>query len=245
MFRLIQIEFFKLRRRNLIWIMLLGAFVMPFFAMLYFRVLGKTDVEPVLFYKWSAFGCTLFFILPFILGVLCTILMHDENRYDMPKQLWIVPVCKMGYFFGKFAVVLAYSVCFMLATALASVLFSVAPGYVELEWGSVIFLLEKCMEIAFGTAFAVLPILAVAASRKEYLLPVCATLLYALLGFFLMPVNMYLHPIASVCALVIRNGEIPGMTLTQKALVLPAILCIGIWDIFGVVLAKRTLGRRK
>lgn len=49
--------------------MLLSAFVMPFFAFLYFGYLGQTNIDPRLFYKWSAFGCTLFIILPFILSL--------------------------------------------------------------------------------------------------------------------------------------------------------------------------------
>ena len=66
-----------------------------------FGYLGKKNIEPVLFYKWSAFGFTLFLILPFILGLLSIMLLHDENRYDMLKQLWIVPVSKAGYFFRQ------------------------------------------------------------------------------------------------------------------------------------------------
>ena len=155
MLKLVKLEFCKLRRKKLIWLMLLSAFVMPFFAFLYFGYLGQTNIDPRLFYKWSAFGCTLFIILPFILGLFSTMLMHDENRYDMLKQLWIVPVSKMGYFFSKFFVVLIYSVCFMLITAFASVLFSVIPNYVVFEWSSVLFLLERsgncCFDIICNT----------------------------------------------------------------------------------------------
>ena len=74
------------------------------------------------FYKWSAFGITLFILLPFVLGTLCITLLHDENQYDRLKQLWILPESKMGYFFSKFVVVLLYSVVFMLITAVACVL---------------------------------------------------------------------------------------------------------------------------
>ena len=98
MLRLVEVEFYKLRRKKVMWMMLLAALVMPFFAFLYFGYLGKKNIEPVLFYKWSAFGFTLFLILPFILGLLSIMLLHDENRYDMLKQLWIVPVSKAGYF---------------------------------------------------------------------------------------------------------------------------------------------------
>lgn len=245
MLNLIQTEFLKLRRRKLIWFMLLGAFVMPFFAMLYFGYFGKTPIEPILFYRWSALGYTLFIILPFILGMLCTILMYDENRNDMLKQLWIVPISKMGYFFSKFFIILVYSICFMLITAIASVLFSVLPGYVEFEWESIILLLKKCMEIAFLTAFAILPILAIAVSQKGYILPICITLLYVFFGFFIMPVNMYLHPIASVSAVIIRNGDVPGLTLTQTVSVPLAFLCICTWDIISIAVANIALSRRK
>ncbi|HBL5294329.1 TPA: ABC transporter permease, partial [Clostridioides difficile] len=106
MLKLIQTEFLKLRRRKLIWLMLLSALIMPFFALLYFNYFGKTGVEPIKFYKWSAFGYTLWIILPVVLGIFCTMLIHEENQYDMLKQLWIVPISKMGYFFSKFFVVL-------------------------------------------------------------------------------------------------------------------------------------------
>ncbi|MDF2989110.1 MAG: transporter permease [Eubacterium sp.] len=245
MLKLIQTEFLKLRRRKLIWIMMLAAFVMPFFALLYFHYFGKTGVEPIQFYKWSAFGFTFLIILPFVLGMLCTILMHDENQNDMLKQLWIVPISKMGYFSSKFFIVLLYSICFMLITAVASVLFSVLPGYVAFEWESVLFLMKKCLEIGFITAFAMLPILAISASQKGYILPVCITLIYSFLGVFIMSVNMYLHPLSSMSVIIARNGDIPGIVFTQAVNVPLAFLCICVWDIAAVFLANITLGRRK
>ena len=101
MLKLIQTEFWKLRRKSLFWLMLLTALLMPFFAVIYFRSFGKTDLDPLLFYKWSAFGYTVFMILPFILGIVCTILMHEENQAHVLKQLWIIPVPKTACFFHK------------------------------------------------------------------------------------------------------------------------------------------------
>ena len=245
MLKLIQTEFLKLRRRKLLWVMMLAALVMPFFAMIYFKYFGKTGVDPIQFYKWSAFGFTFLIILPFVLGMLCTILMHDENQNDMLGQLWIVPISKMGYFFSKFFIILLYSVCFMLITAVASVLFSVLPGYVAFEWGSVLFLLKRCLEIGIISAFAMLPILAIAASQKGYIFPVCITLIYSFLGFSIMTVNMYLHPLSSLSVIIARNGDIPGIAFTQAINVPLAFLCICIWDIVAVLLANITLGRRK
>ena len=114
MLKLIQVEFLKLRRRKFIWLMLLAALFMPLAAVFYFASVKGTGVEPIEFYKWTAFSYTPWIILPVVLGMLCTMLMYNENQYDMLKQLWIVPVNKMAYFFSKFAVVLVYSVCFML-----------------------------------------------------------------------------------------------------------------------------------
>ncbi|WP_379141194.1 ABC transporter permease [Paenibacillus sp. sgz500992] len=245
MLRLIQIEFLKLRRRKFVWLMLLAALFMPFFALLYFKYVKETGGDPLQFYKWSAFGYTLWFILPVVLGTLCTMLMYEENQHDMLKQIWIVPISKMGYFFSKFSVVLSYSICFMLITAVASVMFSVLPGYVAFDWVSILYLLKKCLEIGVITSFAVLPILAIAASQKGYILPVSITLVYVFLGFILMTVNMYLHPLSSMAVIVMRNGDIPGLVFTQAINIPLAFLCICVWDIVAVLLANAALGRRK
>lgn len=242
--KLIQTEFLKLRRRKLIPLMLSISLFMPFFAFLYFNYTKETSIDPLLFYKWSAFGYTFLIILPFVLGMLCTILMYDEKQYDMLKQLWIVPINKIGYFFSKFFVVLIYSICFMLITAVASVLFSVLPGYVVFDWSNVIYLLKKCLEIGILTPFAMLPILTIAASQKGYILPVCITLVYIFLGFFIITVNMYLHPLSCISVIIARNGDIPGILFTQKINISSAFLCICIWDIVAIVLANIVLRRK-
>ena len=99
------------------------------------------------------------------------------------------------------------------------------------------------MEISVLTAFSVLPILAVAASQKGYILPVCVTLIYTFLGFILLMVNMYLHPLSSMTAIVMR--DIPGVVLKQELNITVAFLCIGIWGVASSVLANIALCRRK
>lgn len=244
MLKLIQTEFLKLRRKKFIWLMLLAAFFMPFFALLYFIYFGKKGADPVLFYKWSSFGYTLFIILPFVLGMLSTVLMHAENKNDMLKQLFIVPISKMGYFFSKFFVVLIFSICFMLINAVATVLLSVLSGSVIFDWESILFLLKKCLEIGFIAAFAMLPILAIATTRKGYILPICITLVYTFFGFFMTSVNMYLHPLSSMSVIIVRNRDIPDILFTQAINVPLAILSICVWDV-AAILAENVLLRRK
>lgn len=243
MLTLIQTEFLKLRRKKFAWLTLPAALIMPFFALLYFKYLGQSDVEPMLFYKWSAFGFSLWIILPVILGMLCIMLMQEERQSHTLNQIWIVPVGRMEYFFSKFFVIFVYALCFMLLTFAASVLFSVLPGIVRFEWGSVLRLLEKCLEMGALAALVMLPVLAVAASQKGPIFPACLTLVYVFSGFFLMPVNMYLHPISSMGAILVRNQEIPGFMLTQAISIPFAVLCIGVWDLAAVLLAKLTLKR--
>lgn len=243
MLKLIQTEFLKLRRRKFVWLMLLAALFMPFFTLFYFQHVGESGIDPVQFYKWTAFSYTPWIILPVVLGMLCTMLMYDENQYDMLKQLLIVPINPMDYFFSKFVVVLFYSVLFMVLTAVISILTGILPGYIVWEWSSILYLLRKCMEISILTAFSVLPILAVAASQKGYILPVCVTLIYTFLGFILLMVNMYLHPLSSMTAIVMR--DIPGVVLKQELNITVAFLSIGIWGVASSVLANIALCRRK
>lgn len=223
--------------------MLLTALFMPLAAVFYFSSVKGTGVDPIMFYKWTAFSYTPWIILPVVLGMLCTMLMYNENQYDMLKQLWIVPVNKMAYFFSKFAVVLVYSICFMLVTATASILTGVLSGYIPFDSESVLYLLWKCMGISLLTAFAVLPVLAVAAAQKGYILPVCLTLIYTFLGFILLMVNMYLHPLSSMTAIVMY--DIPGVVFDQPLNIPAAFLCIGVWATASAVLANVALVRRK
>ena len=177
------------------------------------------------------------------IGLVSTMLMYDENQNDMLKQLWIIPISKTGYFFSKFIVVLSYSVCFMLLTAIASVFFGMLPGYITFEWNSISYLFKKCIEIAILTAFSILPLLAVAAAGKNYILPVCVTLVYTFLSFILLMVNMYLHPLSSATAIIMR--DIPGVILAQEVNIPAALFCIGIWTIVSIVFAYISLKHRK
>jgi bacitracin transport system permease protein len=240
---LIQTEFLKLRRRKFVWLMLLASILMPFIGIFYFGSSNAAGIDPIQFYKWTVFSYTLWIILPLVLGMLCTMLMYDENQNDMLKQLWIVPVSKMGYFFSKFAVVLIYSLCFMLLASVSSILAGVLPGIISFTADSVSFLFLKCLEIGVLAPFAILPVLAVAASQKGYILPVCVTIVYIFLGFILLMVNMYIHPLSSMTAILIRN--IPGTTVKEPIQLGKAFLCIGIWATASTILANIALTKRK
>ena len=153
-------------------------------------------------------------------------------------------LARQNIFFSKFIVVLSYSICFMLLTAGLSVIFGTLPGYITFEWSSFLLLAKKNVwKIAILTAFAIMPLLAVAAAGKSYIFPVCVTLVYTFLGFILLMVNMYLHPLSSMSAIVMR--DIPGVVLAQTLNIPAALICITIWCAGSVVLAIFALGKRK
>lgn len=246
MLNLIQTELLKLRRKKTIWLMLCTSFFMQPVSIVYARKYLGAPTDPsrtaIAFYKWNAFSYTPWIILPVVLGILCALLMYEDSQHDTLKQLWIVPVSRSGYFFSKFAVMLLYSICFMLLTAAASLLSGVLTGYASLAISSIRYLFVKCLEIALLTAFAMLPILAVSAMQKGYILPVCAALLYTFLGFILLMGNMYLHPLSSMAAIIMRN--IPGVIYRQPLNLPAAFLCILLWGAGSSLIAVAALKKR-
>lgn len=112
------------------------------------------------------------------------------------------------------------------------------------ERASIFFLVKKCLEIALFTAFAMMPVLAAAAVQKSYIMSVCVTLIYAFAGFFMTPINMYIHPLSCVSVIIARNGDIPGLTLPQIVHVPMALLCIFLWNLAAALFAIVILNRR-
>jgi len=231
----------KLRRKRFVWLMLLAALIMPLVAIFYFGTSGMEEITPMQFYKWTSLSYTHWIILPVVLGILCTMLMYDENQNDVLKQLWIIPVSKMGYFLSKFSVVLVFSLSFMLISAISSVLAGIVSGMIEITSESVSVLFFKCFQIGILTPFAMIPVLAVAASQKGYIFPVCVTVVYTFIGFILLMVNKYLHPLSSVVAITIRDIE--GVVLDEPVNVGKAFLCIGVWAAASTVLARLALAK--
>lgn len=241
MLNLVQTEFLKLRRRKFIWLMLLAALLMPLVAVFYFGTIHSAEVTPMQFYKWTALSYTPWIVLPLVLGMLCTMLMYDENQSDILKQLWMVPISRLGYFLSKFVIIVFYSVCFMLLTAISSMLAGVVSGMIACTSDRVSFLFIKCLEIGILTPFAMIPVLAVAASQKGYILPVCVTVVYTFLGFILLMVNIYVHPLSSATAILMQNIE--GVVMSEPIDIGKAFICIGIWVLASTIWAKAALNK--
>ena len=242
--KFIHIELLKLRRRKCLILTLAASPIMPFLSMLYFKYIGKPNVEPVLFYKWSVFGFTCWMILPFILGILSSLLFYTESSNHINTYFWIIPVCKLKYFFGKFFILFIYSFIFILLTFIWTVLFADLSGCVAQEISSIFYLSRKCIEISILLPLVMLPLLAAAMLINGYVLPVCLTLVYIFSGFMLAPQSPCLHPLSAFSVLLNRDGEIPGVPMSPPSLLVSACYCILLWDFFSVLIAGISLKKK-
>lgn len=59
-----------------------------------------------------------------------------------------------------------------------------------------------------------------------------------------MNTNIYLHPVCSTAAIIMRKGDIPGLVFSQTINVPFALLCIVVWDIIFILLANIALKRK-
>ncbi len=242
MLNLIGVELVKLRRRAFVFLMLLASLLMPFITLFALRGARGNALAPMQFYNWAALSYTPWIILPVVLGMLCAMLMADEHQYGMLRQLLIVPISGTALFLAKFAVTLLYSIAFMLLTALASAALGVGFSYIPFDSSSTLYLFQKCLETAVLTALAMLPILAAAMINRGYILPVCATFVYTFLGFILLMVNMYVHPLSSAAAVILRDA--PDAVLEEPIRIARAFACIGLWDAASLLAVHLALKRK-
>ena len=244
MLKLIATELKKLRRKKMVWLMMLSSLFMPFMTFLLFRYRKDPVVDPMQFYRWAALGYTVVIILPIVLGIFATMLAHEEKSNDVIKQLWIIPVKRSEYLVAKSCVLLLYSVTYMMITASATIQFAVCPGYVPFGWDHILFLLERCLEIGILSALAILPILAAAVAGKGIILPVCLTFVYAIAAFCIMPVNIYVLPLTNMMGIVLRGNRIPGISFGQSVNVPIAVMCMMVWSAAVLVFARAALNKK-
>ncbi|MGF3214800.1 ABC transporter permease [Facklamia sp. P12945] len=242
MLNLIKVEFLKLKRKKIVFMMFLATLLMPFLATIYFGNIDFSD-NAMKYFKWTIFSYNLWLILPIILGIFSTMIVSAEHENDTFKALWIVPVQKTKLLISKFILVFFYTLVFMSLSILFTLLFGKIIHHIEIDYSLCTFLIRKCFEISGLLAVSILPILSIAFLTKKYILPVCFTIVYAFSGFVLLMVNMYAHPLSSSTAIVLR--DVPGVVLNQDTNIFYSFLCIGGWAVVFTIVTKLLLKRRE
>ena len=218
MLNVVRVEFSKLRRWKLLRVLPLLSLVLPAITFSYFATHPDYLTDMGL-YKQALFSFNIFLILPAILGVLASMLVYNEQRCDVLKQLWIIPVSKGGYLFAKWVV-----------------------GFLSWNGEMMAFVLYKGIEAAVLEAVAVIPILALAVSHKGYLLPCCAAIIYAFLGFIVAQTNPYLIP--SACAVLCISRDLPNVVMPCAYQPFFAVLCFGGWAVASGIYAYHGLSEK-
>ena len=88
----------------------------------------------------------------------------------------------------------------------------------------------------------VFPILALAVSHKGYLLPCCAAIIYAFLGFIVAQTNPYLIP--SACAVLCISRDLPNVVMPCAYQPFFAVLCFGGWAVASGIYAYHGLSEK-
>ncbi len=201
MLNLVKVEFLKLKRKKIVWMMFLATLL-----------------------------------------IFSTMIVSMEYENDTFKALWIVPILKTKLLISKFIIVFLYTLVFMGLSILFTLLFGRIIHHIEMDHFLLIFLIRKCFEISGLLSVSMLPILSIAFLTKKYILPICITIVYAFSGFVILMVNMYIHPLSSSTAIVLR--DVPGIILNQDINIFYSLLCIGIWVVGFTIVTKLLLKRR-
>lgn len=241
MLNLVKVEFLKLKRKKIVWMMFPATLLMPLLAIIYF---GNIDLSgnAMKYFKWTIFSYNLWLILPIILGIFSTMIVFMEYENDTFTALWIVPIQKTKLLISKFIIVFLYTLVFMGLSILFTLLFGRIIHHIEMDHFLLIFLIRKCFEISGLLSVSMLPILSIAFLTKKYILPICITIVYAFSGFVILMVNMYIHPLSSSTAIVLR--DVTGIVLNQDINIFYSLLCIGIWVVGFIIVTKLLLKRR-
>ncbi|MBS4461144.1 ABC transporter permease [Aerococcaceae bacterium zg-B36] len=242
MLNLVKVEFLKLKRKKIVSMMFLATLVMPMLATIYFGNIDLSD-NAMKYFKWTIFSYNLWLILPIILGIFSTVIVSVEYENDIFKTLWIVPIQKMKLLISKYIIVFIFTLVFMSLLTLVTLFLGKLIHHIEIDYSLCIYLIRKCFEISVLLSVSMFPILSIAFLTKKYILPICLTIIYAFSGFLILTVNMYVHPLSSTTAIVVR--DIPGIVLNQDINIVYSLLCIGGWVVVFTIVIKLLLKRRE
>lgn len=177
MLKLIQCEFWKLRRRGLYKIALFTAVLFPVFNIM---LLSDKDLADIMSSVREESG---FLLLIPILVIMAANLFFDEHDNDTLKNLMCVPVPKSRLVIAKVLVLFLFSVTYELTGYVIGILIAIAQG-ISLNGLGLQFFLTFCTGILLWAA-AMPCIIFVIWCNKSYIVSVIIAFFYTLLGFAL------------------------------------------------------------
>lgn len=229
----IQTELIKLKRKTFILFALLSSAAVPFINIVYTLNLPKNTTINRTFTEFYKFDFTEWMLLPCVLSVIGSMIFYTERENGTLKQLMIIPVSKTIFLLSKLIVIFLFSILFMFLTAIFTVVGAYVIGYLDITSALIYRLFKLCMETGIFTVCAMLPIVfIIVIAKKEYIIPICATLIYSISGLIFASHLTGIHPLSSVAGIV-WNKNIEGVKISADLkgciinLVLVSIISIG------------------
>lgn len=198
---IIQTELQKLKRRKLVWGILVLTTLIALFAFERACSISRKSAIMDSFgdYYTLAFKTLATIYLPIVLGIFATSLFFDEYKNDTLKSLLIVPISKAQLYFSKIAAAFFMSLGLCLYTFILTVFGGVmAGGFPDINGLTVLQAFALFAEGGILVPLAMLPVIFLTVlGRKDYILPIAATLLYLVPVILIPSYLMGIHPLAS------------------------------------------------
>lgn len=184
MLKLIMCEFAKLKRKKLILLVMLSAFIFPIpvtVMMTTPQMTGRFDNDVEIFNACFQFimGYGVGMLLPCVIGVIAAVLFFMERDNDTFKNLRTIPVTSSQMIFAKIIVLFVMGVIFSMASALAAVL----CGSLVSEVNGVAYKLYVALEMGIFITAGTLPLVVlVVFFSKTYIFSVLLCVFYSVLS---------------------------------------------------------------
>ncbi len=255
MLKLIQCEFWKLKRKRFVLLVVLAAFLFPLpvtAVAMTPRIMGRYDTKAEIFDALFSFimGYGVLLLLPCVIGVLATMLFFMERDNDTFKSLRTIPVTSTQMVLTKIIVLFLMGILFSLASILC--------GSVVAEVGGLAYkLLASVMLGIFITAGTLPLVVLVVFFSRTYIFSILLCVFYSVLSltleglYSILPKELcLLFPIPLTNLWFAGNMADHGisMNLTELAHLIPSTFqtaaTLSVMAILSVLLIDRLYKRR-
>ena len=259
MLKLIQCEFWKLKRKRFVLLVVLAAFLFPLpvtAVAMTPSIMGRYDTKAEIFDTLFSFimGYGVLLLLPCVIGVLATMLFFMERDNDTFKSLRTIPVTSTQMVLTKIIVLFLMGILFSLASTFATIL----CGSVVAEVGGLAYkLLASVMLGIFITAGTLPLVVLVVFFSRTYIFSILLCVFYSVLSLTLEGLYGVLpKSLCSLCPIPLTNLWFAGnmadhgisMNLTELAHLIPSTFqtaaTLGVMAVLSVLLIDRLYKRR-
>ncbi|MDD4850106.1 MAG: ABC transporter permease [Gemmiger sp.] len=185
MLRLIKCEFWKLKRKRFVQLVVAAAFLFPipltYLCMHWPTIQAHCSTQAEVFdMMWqSVLGYGIQLLLPCILGIVAALLFFSERDNDTFKSLRTVPVSSTALVLAKVAMLFLFSTIF----CVASTLVSVGCGLVAFEVQGIGYKLWMSIKMGVYITAGTLPLVAIVVFfSKSYIFSILLCVFYSVLN---------------------------------------------------------------